>query len=57
MKAIKQLPSIKHDENSLSKETIDFIDHIAEILAQEFVNAIKQEEKENESSVLCTILK
>ncbi len=57
MKAIKQSEEIKDNESSLSKETIDFIDHIAEILAQEFVNAIKQEDKENESSNLCTILK
>lgn len=57
MKTSKQPQEIGSNEKLLSKETTDFIDHIAEILAQEFVEAVKQEEKGNESSDLCQILK
>ena len=45
--------SIEESEKQLNPATLDLFDHIAEILAEEYVKAIKEEGKDNESSDLC----
>ena len=42
--------SIEESEAKLNPATVDLLDHIAEILAEEYIRAIKEEGKENESS-------
>ena len=45
--------SIEESEKQFNPTTLDLFDHIAEILAEEYVRAIKEEDKDNESSHLC----
>ena len=50
--ATDSLP-LEESEKQLSSATLDLFDHVAEILAEEYIRATKKEGKENESSNLC----
>ena len=50
---VTDLLSIEESEEQLSPATLDLLNHVAEILADEYVRTVKEEGKENESSNLC----
>ena len=45
--------SHEESEEQLNPATLDLLDHVGEILADEYVRTVKEEGKENESSDLC----
>ncbi|MEZ4752948.1 MAG: hypothetical protein R3A13_01395 [Bdellovibrionota bacterium] len=54
---LAKLKQDQYESDDLSEEALAIIDHIGQILAQEFVELMKSEEKEDESSDLRKVLK